>query len=154
MLLNDYVTDDCSRFERDGPAGLVHANRGRASPRRLSDVLCDQILELARSRYAGINDSHPTELIAEHEAIVISRAGLRRLLRGAGIASPRRRWRPRHCSRRDRMPQAGLLLQVDDSRHDWLEGRGPRLTLVGGIDDATGIVTGPSSATRSMPPAT
>lgn len=40
------------------------------------------------------------------------------------------------------MPQAGLLLQVDGSRHDWLEGRGPRMTLVGGIDDATGIVTG------------
>jgi hypothetical protein len=40
------------------------------------------------------------------------------------------------------MAQAGLLLQVDGSRHDWLEGRGPWLTLVGGIDDATGRVTG------------
>jgi hypothetical protein len=33
-----------------------------------------------------------------------------------------------------------MLLQVDGSRHDWLEGRGPYLTLVGAIDDATGIV--------------
>ncbi len=40
------------------------------------------------------------------------------------------------------MPQAGLLLQVDGSRHDWLQGRGPRMTLVGGIDDASGTVTG------------
>jgi hypothetical protein len=40
------------------------------------------------------------------------------------------------------MSQAGLLVQVDGSRHDWLEGRGPWLTLVGGIDDATGVVTG------------
>ena len=40
------------------------------------------------------------------------------------------------------MGQAGLLLQVDGSRHDWLEGRGPWLTLVGGIDDATSVVTG------------
>ena len=39
------------------------------------------------------------------------------------------------------MPQAGLLLQLDGSRHDWLEERGPRLTLVGAIDDATGSVT-------------
>lgn len=130
------------RFERDGPAGLVHANRGRGSPRRLPDSLRDQILGMARGRYAGINDSHLAELLAEHEAITISRAALRRLLRGAGIASPRRRRRPRHRSRRDRMPQAGLLLQVDGSRHDWLEGRGPRMTLVGGIDDATGTVTG------------
>jgi len=40
------------------------------------------------------------------------------------------------------MAQAGLLPQVEGSRHDWLEGRGPWLTLVGGIDDATGVITG------------
>ena len=33
-------------------------------------------------------------------------------------------------------------MQVDGSRHDWLEGRGPYLTLVGAIDDATGLVVG------------
>src|SRR4051794_13947158 len=61
-------------------------------------------------------------------------------------SSPRRacrqstRRRPR--AHRERMSQAGLLLQVDGSKHDWLEGRGPWLTLVGGIDDATGVVTG------------
>jgi len=38
------------------------------------------------------------------------------------------------------MAAAGLLLQLDGSRHDWLEERGPRLTLVGAIDDATGVV--------------
>lgn len=73
-------------------------------------------MELARGRYGGINDSHLAELLAEHEMITISRPALRRVLRGAGIASPRRRRRPRHRSRRDRMPQAGLLLQVDGSR--------------------------------------
>jgi hypothetical protein len=31
-----------------------------------------------------------------------------------------------------------MLLQWDGSRHDWLEGRGPWLSLVGAIDDATG----------------
>ena len=33
-----------------------------------------------------------------------------------------------------------MLLQVDGSRHDWLQGRGPSLTLVGAVDDATGTV--------------
>ena len=33
-----------------------------------------------------------------------------------------------------------MLLQIDGSRDDWLEGRGPYLTLVGAIDDATGKV--------------
>ena len=32
------------------------------------------------------------------------------------------------------------MLQVDGSRHDWLQGRGPYLSLVGAIDDATGTV--------------
>jgi hypothetical protein len=36
------------------------------------------------------------------------------------------------------MPQEGMLLQVDGSNHDWLEGRGPKLVLVGAVDDATG----------------
>ena len=34
----------------------------------------------------------------------------------------------------------GMMLQVDGSPHDWLEGRGPSLCLVGAIDDATGKV--------------
>ena len=35
---------------------------------------------------------------------------------------------------------SGLLVQIDGSPHDWLEGRGPRLCLVGAIDDATGAI--------------
>jgi hypothetical protein len=34
------------------------------------------------------------------------------------------------------------MIQLDGSPHDWLEGRGPWLCLVGGIDDATGKVAG------------
>ncbi len=129
-------------FERDGPAALVHGNRGRPSGRRLDPVLAARVLELARTTYDGANDCHLAELLAEHEGITVGRSSLRRLLRAAGRASPRRRRAPRHRSRRDRMPQAGMLLQVDGSRHDWLGDRGPRLTLVGGIDDATGRLTG------------
>jgi len=33
-----------------------------------------------------------------------------------------------------------MLLQIDGSRHDWVEGRGPYITLVAAIDDATGTV--------------
>jgi hypothetical protein len=33
-----------------------------------------------------------------------------------------------------------MLVQIDASPHDWLEGRGPRLTLFAAIDDATGEV--------------
>jgi transposase len=127
-------------FERDGPAGLVHGNRGRPSGRRLEGSLRARVVELRRTSYADVNDTHLAELLAEREGIDISRPSLQRILRAAGLASPRRRRPPRHRSRRERMAAEGLLLQLDGSRHDWLEDRGPRLTLVGAIDDATGIV--------------
>jgi transposase len=127
-------------FERDGPVGLVHGNRGRPSGRRLDAALRARVVELRRARYADVNDTHLAELLAEREDIAISRPSLQRILRAAGLASPRRRRPPRHRSRRERMGAEGLLLQLDGSRHDWLEERGPRLTLVGAIDDATGMV--------------
>jgi len=34
----------------------------------------------------------------------------------------------------------GMLLQMDGSDHDWLEGRGPQLVLLFAVDDATGKV--------------
>jgi transposase len=129
-----------ARFARLGADGIVHGNRGRASPRRLPGATRERIVELARTRYPGVNDSHLAELLAEDEGIVIGRSSLQRLLRGAGVGTTRTRRAPRYRSRRERMPQAGLLVQLDGSPHDWLEGRGPRLTLVGAIDDATGAI--------------
>lgn len=126
------------RFRTRGVDGIVHGNRGRASPRRLGGATRERVLELARTRYRGVNDSHLAELLAEDEGIVVGRSSLQRLLRGAGIGTTRKRRAPKYRSRRERMPQAGLLVQIDGSPHAWLEDRGPRLTLVGAIDDATG----------------
>lgn len=128
------------RFRAMGVDGIVHGNRGRASPRRLPAATRERIVELARGRYRGVNDSHLAELLAEDEGIVIGRSSLQRLLRRSGVGTTRRRRSPKYRSRRERMPQAGLLVQIDGSPHDWLEGRGPRLTLVGAIDDATGAI--------------
>jgi transposase len=127
-------------FERAGPAGLVHGNRGRRSGRRLDESLRQRIVELARERYAGTNDCHLADLLAEREAITVSRPSLQRILRAAGLPAKRRRRAPRHHSRRARMAAEGTLLQLDGSRHAWLEQRAPQLTLLAAIDDATGKV--------------
>ena len=126
-------------FVDAGPGGLVHRNRGRPSARRIDPARRSLIVAL-RERYGPINDTHFGELLAEREGIVISRESLRTILRGEGIASPRRRRSPRYRSRRPRMGAEGTLLQLDGSRHRWLEDRGPELVLVGAIDDATGLV--------------
>lgn len=130
------------RYGQGGAAALAHVNRGRPSPRRVPAALRQRILRLARSTYAGLNDHHLCEKLREQEDLVLSRETLRRLLRAAGLGSPRRRRPPAHRQRRPRRPREGELLQVDASPHDWLEGRGPRLTLLGFQDDATGKVVG------------
>jgi hypothetical protein len=101
------------------------------------------VVELARSdRYEGAGDSHLTELLADHHGIHLSRQSVQRILRAEGVPTPFPRRAPRHRSRRERMAREGMLLQLDGSRHDWLEGRGPWLTLAGAIDDATsGLVS-------------
>ena len=78
--------------------------------------------------------------LAREEAIAVSRSTLRRILRQAGLASPQKRRPAKYRSRRLRRAQAGMLLLIDGSCHAWLEGRGPVLTLLGVIDDATGKV--------------
>jgi hypothetical protein len=127
-------------YRARGPAALVHGNRGRAQAHKVPAAVRARIVALASGPYAGLNHQHLTEKLAEPEGIRVGRSTVRRVLAAAGVASPRPRRAPAHRRRRERMPQAGLLLQADGSPHRWLGPAGPRLTPVGGIDDATGTV--------------
>src|SRR5689334_20833128 len=127
-------------YEAGGPAALAHGNRGRPSARAVPVAVRERVAELARGRYAGLNDQHLTEKLAEEEGLALGRATVRRILRAAGLPSPRRRRAPKHRARRERMAQEGMLLQADGSRHRWLGEDGPYLTLIGAVDDATGSV--------------
>jgi hypothetical protein len=98
------------------------------------------VLRLARTKYVGFNDHHLAEKLNEIEGFSLSRETLRRLLRQAGMGSPRKRRAPAHRQRRARAAREGELVQLDGSPHHWLEGRGPRLTALGMQDDATGKI--------------
>jgi len=127
-------------YRERGPAALVHGNRGLQPANATKPEVKASILALAQGKYAGMNDCHLTETLGEREDLQVPRSTLRRFLREAGIKSPKQRRAPRHRSRRARYPEEGMLLQVDGSPHRWLEERGPELTLIGAIDDATGAV--------------
>jgi transposase len=128
------------RLREAGEAALAHANRGRPSHRRLPERTRLAVLRLVRTKYAGFNDHHLAEKLNEVEGLSLSRETLRRLLRQEGFGSPRKRRAPAHRQRRARSPREGELVQLDGSPHDWLEGRGPRLTALGMQDDATGKI--------------
>jgi len=127
-------------YRKEGAAALAHGNRGRKPHHALNEGQRKQVLALAQSTYTGCNTQHFTELLAEREGIALSRSSVRRILLKVGVKSPRKRRPPKHRRRRERYPKEGMLLQIDGSRHDWLEERGPWLSLIGAIDDATGKV--------------
>ena len=98
------------------------------------------ILSLARGKYQGFNDSHLTEKLHREENLTVSRETVRRILRAAKLASPQKRRPRKYRSRRPPRPRFGMMALTDASRHDWLQGRGPALTLIGFQDDATGQI--------------
>ena len=127
-------------FRREGVAALVHGNRGRQPAHTLSPGAAGAGAWLGDGEVCRLQSGAFDRTIGRREGIALSRSSVRRILGAAGIGSPRTRRAPQHRSRRARYPQAGMLVQIDASPHDWLEGRGPRLTLFAAIDDATGEV--------------
>jgi transposase len=131
-----------ARVKKAGAKGVVHGNRGRPCKCKLEDKVIKRIVGLALGKYQGFNDHHLTEKLKEQESISLSREKVRRVLRAEGIRSPKKRRGLKHRSRRERRAAEGMMLQIDGSPHDWLQGRGPRLCLIGAIDDATSKVVG------------
>lgn len=125
-----------------GPAALAHGNVGRRPANAIDPALAAKVVAFAKDGYSGLNDTHLSELLAEREGLVLSRPTVRRILRGAGIASPRPRRAPRFRSRRARRAAEGLLVQLDGSPHHWFGANGPEVSLLGAIDDATSKVVG------------
>jgi transposase len=127
-------------YRKEGALALCHGNRGRQPANAIPEGMKQRLVALVRERYLDINHTHLSELLAEREGIVLSRSTVRRLLVGAGLPSSRHRRSPCHRCRRQRMPQEGMLLQIDGSHHAWLEDRAPLFTLLMAVDDATGMV--------------
>lgn len=125
------------RYQPDSVGWVQHGNRGRSMPWALPLPQKQLILTLARGKYQGFNDSHLTEKLRIEEGLAVSRETVRRLLRAAKLPSPQKRRPRRYRARRLRRPRFGMMVLTDASRHDWLEGRGPELTLIGFQDDAT-----------------
>jgi transposase len=128
------------RYRPDSLAWVQHGNRGRPMPWAFPVPQKQLILNLARGKYQGFNDSHLAEKLRTEENLTVSRETVRRILRAAKLASPQKRRPRKYRSRRPPRPRFGMMALTDASRHDWLEGRGPRLTLIGFQDDATGQI--------------
>jgi len=126
-----------ARFRSQGDIGLAHRNRGKPSPKKITKEMEVNIISLRNSKYLNFNDLHFTEKLNELEGLSISREKVRQILRYAGIPPKHSHRSPKHRSRREPSPQAGVMLQIDASHHHWLENRNTALSLIAAIDDAT-----------------
>ena len=130
-----------ARVKGEGAGGIIHKSRGKHRPRWLREKIKDKIDHLYKTKYRGFNLTHMTEYLNEEEGIKVSRESVRQILLGKGSYVKKRRY-PKHRQWREPCEREGQMVQFDTSDHDWLEGRGPRLYLIGGVDDATGKVAG------------
>ncbi len=127
------------RIREEGDKGIQHRSRGKESSRKLPKKLIARIVRLYQERYHGFGPTFTAEKLFEIEGIDVSKETVRTYLLEAGQwqknrkVSKYRQWRERksHC---------GEMVQMDGSHHDWFEGRRPKCTLMGYIDDATGRI--------------
>jgi hypothetical protein len=130
-----------TRIKEEGPEGIIHRSRGRRSVRKMPDEMASEIQRVIGERYPDFGPTLAAEKLRERDGIEVSREKLRQLMLEAGLWKRVRRRKEPH-SWRERKDHYGQMVQLDGSDHDWLEGRGPKMVLMGYIDDASSHVFG------------
>ncbi|MBF0387835.1 MAG: ISNCY family transposase [Candidatus Omnitrophica bacterium] len=128
------------RFE--GERGVVHRSRGRKGRRRIAEAVRVRILDLYKERYQGFGPTLASEKLWELDHVRVSDETLRLWLITEGLWTAGRRGKLKDRSWRARKDKFGEMVQMDGSHHAWLEDRGPKLVLMGYIDDATSTFHG------------
>jgi DNA-binding Lrp family transcriptional regulator len=136
-LSGRWVRKLVARLRKEGDGGILHRLRGRASKRKIPEAVRRKAVKLVEREYRDFGPTLAAEYLAERHRLRVSKETLRQWLIEAGVWKRKRRrveevhvWRARRAC-------CGELVQWDSSDHDWLEGRGPKLSLVAMIDDAS-----------------
>lgn len=125
-------------FRARGAAGLASTRRGRPSHRKIPMAVRVRALGLIREHYGDFGPTLACEKLVELHGLRVSVETVRSWMIEADIWLPRSRRTRRSYQPRERRACAGELVQIDGSRHEWFEERGPACTLLVYIDDATG----------------
>jgi transposase len=137
QLSERWVRKLVARLRKEGDGGILHRLRGRASKRKLSATVRAKVVRLVQREYADFGPTLAAEYLGDKHGVVVSKESVRQILMEAGVWKRKRRRVEEVHLWRVRRPCVGELVQWDSSEHDWLEGRGPKLSLVAMLDDAT-----------------
>jgi hypothetical protein len=140
-ITDRHVRRAIKRVKEEGAKGIIHKSRGRASPRRMAKELEERIAGVIKDKYRGFGPTLASEKLLERERIEVSKEKLRQIMMAHGLWQRKRRRKEFHRWR-ERKAHFGEMVQMDGSHHDWLERRGPRLVLMGYVDDARNVFFG------------
>src|SRR5271157_1032964 len=136
-LSERWVRKLVGRLRKEGDGGILHRLRGRASKRKLSAALRAKVVRLVKREYADFGPTLAAEYLGAKHGVVVSKESVRQILMAAGVWKRKRRRVEEVHVWRARRPCCGEMVQWDSSEHDWLEGRGPKVSLLAMLDDAT-----------------
>ena len=127
------------KVKHSGMRGIKHGNSGNIPFNKTSAEFEMDIHALLKGKYYDFNLTHFQEMIELHEKITVGKNIIHRIARNNGLVKrPKRRKKTKAYTPRPRMPQEGMLIQFDGSRHLWFGNF--ESDIIGGIDDATGKV--------------
>jgi transposase len=126
------------RYEREG-VDAFRDQRGKTPRRkRIPMRAIQELYRLRRERYADFSVKHFWEFATEKHGLKLSYNWTRIVLQAAGLAE-KTHGRGKYRRKRERRPYIGMLLHLDASTHEWIEGL-PRQDLVVMLDDADGRI--------------
>ena len=128
------------RVREEGASGVIHRWRGKEGRHRIAEEIKRKVIEAYRRVYEGFGPTLASEKLWERDKIKVCDETLRLWLIAEGLWKVKKQKELKKREWRARKDHFGEMVQMDGSHHDWLEGRGPELVLMGYIEDATGRV--------------
>jgi transposase len=129
------VTRLARRIESKGLFGVIHGNRDKRPFNKKCEKLQKSVMDLVEEKYFDFNMTHCLEVLKENHNIELKYSTFRSWCHGRHLVKRRKRGKGAARNRRMRMPNEGLLLQMDGSPHRY---NGKDVwCLIAAIDDAT-----------------
>jgi hypothetical protein len=125
------------RVRVEAERGVIHKSRGKGGSLKIRPNFRRKVLELYAKNYWDFGPTLASEKLFERDGIKVCEETLRLWLIKEGLWQLSKQRKSNDRTRRERKEHFGQMVQMDGSHHDWLEGRGPKLVLMGYIDDAT-----------------
>jgi len=125
-------------YKEYGVDFLLDGRAGKARRKRIDLKIVEKIYLLKTEKYEDFSVKHFHEQLIEKEGISISYTWLLKVLQDGGLAQ-KHPGRGKYHRRRERKPMTGMLIHLDASTHQWINGL-PKWDLNIVLDDADGRI--------------